>query len=127
MTRILRRIVHNWPLKLAAVGLATLMYSGLALSQNTQSYAGPHPGPVHQSPSNAVVLPRIPAPVDTIRYFAPTGVPVAASSFLATIDLAAVEGKTGVVNAPDRGQHARLAGSASSATTRSSSRSSWTS
>ena len=34
------RIVHNWPLKLAAVGLATLMYGGLALSQNTPDVPG---------------------------------------------------------------------------------------
>ena len=37
---ILGRIVHNWPLKLAAVGLATLMYGGLAVSQNTQAFSG---------------------------------------------------------------------------------------
>ena len=36
MRRIVGIIVHNWPLKLAAIGLATLMYGGLALSQNTQ-------------------------------------------------------------------------------------------
>ena len=100
MTRILRRIVHNWPLKLAAIGLATLMYSGLVLSQNTQSYEGRIPVQYINSPTNAVVLPRIPAPVNTIRYFAPTGVSVAASSFLATINLAPFEGKTGVLNAP---------------------------
>ena len=44
MRRILGRIVHNWPLKLAAVGLATLMYGGLAFSQNTQTYPRRDPG-----------------------------------------------------------------------------------
>ncbi len=100
MTRILRRIVHNWPLKLAAVGLATLMYSGLVLSQNTQTYDLRVPVQYINSPSNAVVLPRIPLPVNSIRYFAPTGVAVANSSFLATINLAPYEGKTGVLNVP---------------------------
>ena len=72
MTRILRRIVHNWPLKLAAVGLATLMYSGLALSQNTQTYGNRVPVQYINGPSNAVVLPRIPDPITQVRYFAPT-------------------------------------------------------
>ena len=40
MRRIVGIIVHNWPLKLAAIGLATLMYGGLALSQNTQTFPG---------------------------------------------------------------------------------------
>ncbi len=100
MTRILRRFVHNWPLKLGAVGLATLMYGGLALSQNTQTYPDRIPVQYINGPSNAVVLPRIPAPVTSIRFFAPTGVTVAPSSFLATIDLADLAGKTGVVNLP---------------------------
>ena len=30
-----RVIVHNWPLKLAAIGLATLLYGGLVVSQST--------------------------------------------------------------------------------------------
>ena len=46
--RFLRRLFNNWPLKLAAVGLATLMYGGLALSQNTQTLSGPDPGPLRQ-------------------------------------------------------------------------------
>jgi YbbR domain-containing protein len=100
VTRILRRIVHNWPLKLAAVGLATLMYSGLALSQNTQTYDNRVPVQYINGPSNAVVLPRIPDPVTQVRYFAPTGVSVAPSSFLATINLAGFEGKTGLFNVP---------------------------
>jgi YbbR domain-containing protein len=100
VTRILRRIVHNWPLKLAAVALATLMYGGLALSQNTQTYDQRIPVQYINTPANAVVLPRIPPPVTLIRYFAPTGVSVAPSSFLATINLAPFEGKTGVLSVP---------------------------
>ena len=33
-------VVHNWPLKLAAVGLATLLYGGLVLSQSTATLTG---------------------------------------------------------------------------------------
>jgi len=96
--RILGRIVHNWPLKLAAVGLATLMYAGLALSQNTQTYPGIIPVQYVNQPAKTVVLPHTPPPVTLVRYFAPSGVPVAPSSFFATIDLAGVEGRTGVVS-----------------------------
>ena len=96
MRRLVGRIVHNWPLKLAAVGLATLMYGGLALSQNTQTYPGVIPVQYVNQPTRTVVLPRTPPPVTLVRYFAPSGVPVATSSFLATIDLAGLEGKVGV-------------------------------
>ena len=99
MRRILGRIVHNWPLKLAAVGLATLMYGGLALSQNTQTYPGNVPVRVINQPPDTVLL-AAPEPVKTIRYFAPSGVPVAASSFVATVDLEGVVPKDGLATAP---------------------------
>ena len=43
MTRALRFILHNWPLKLAAVALASLLYGGLVLSQTTQPFTDPVP------------------------------------------------------------------------------------
>ena len=88
MRRILRRLLNNWPLKVAAVGLATLMYGGLALSQNTQQYTGGIQVQPVNVPPDTFILTR-PEPVTTIRYFAPSGVPVAASSFVATVDLRA--------------------------------------
>lgn len=98
MRRILGRIVHNWPLKLAAIGLATLMYGGLALSQNTQTFIGVVPVRYVNEPPNTVVLPATPQPVTQVRYFAPPGVQVATSTFLATIDLSGQAGKVGVVS-----------------------------
>ena len=98
MRRLIGRIVDNWPLKLAAVGLASLMYGGLALSQNTQTYQGVIPVRYVNQPADTVVLPSTPLPVTQVRYFAPTGVQVATSSFLATIDLSGQEGKVGVVS-----------------------------
>jgi YbbR domain-containing protein len=104
--RILGRLVHNWPLKLAAVGLATLMYGGLALSQNTQIYPGDLQVQVIKQPPDTVILSTLP-PVTTIRYFAPSGGLAANSSFLATVDLANLAGKTGIfsvridVSSPD--------------------------
>jgi YbbR domain-containing protein len=76
------------------------MYGGLALSQNTQTWDQRVPVQYINGPSDAVILPRIPDPVTQIRYFAPSGVSVATSSFLATIDLTGYEGKTGVFNVP---------------------------
>ena len=98
MRRFLGIIVHNWPLKLAAIGLATLMYGGLALSTNTQTFPGVIPVRYVNEPRDTVVLPSTPQPVTSVRYFAPTGVQVATSSFLATIDLSGQEGKVGVVS-----------------------------
>lgn len=98
MRRLLGRIVHNWPLKLAAVGLATLMYGGLALSQNTQTYQGVIPVRYINEPPDTVVFPSTPPPVTQIRYFAPSGVLVATSTFLATIDLSGLENRAGVVS-----------------------------
>ena len=98
MRRILGRIVHNWPLKLAAVGLATLMYAGLALSQNTQTYQGVIPVRYINEPPRTVVFPSTPPPVTSVRYFAPSGVSPATSTFLATIDLSGLDNRVGVVS-----------------------------
>jgi YbbR domain-containing protein len=97
--RILGRVVHNWPLKLAAIGLASLLYGGLALTQNTQTYVGIVPVRVVNQPRDTVLLAN-PAPVTSIRYFAPSGVPVAASSFVASVNLEGVVPKDGLATAP---------------------------
>jgi len=85
--RLIGVIVHNWPLKLAAIGLATLLYGGLVLSQSTLEFNGVVPvKPVNQ-PDDTFLL-TVPEPVTTIRYFAPSGVRPIATTFTATIDLA---------------------------------------
>ena len=89
MRRLFARIVHNWPLKLAAVGLATLMYGGLAVSQNTQAFSGVVPVRVENQPAGTVLLTR-PDPVILVRYYAAPNVPVATSTFRATVDLSDV-------------------------------------
>ena len=86
MRRLLHRFIHNWPLKLAAVGLATLMYGGLAVSQSTQVYPGVIPVLVVNQPDRTFILTR-PEPVTQVRYFAPSGVLVGTSTFSATVDL----------------------------------------
>jgi YbbR domain-containing protein len=72
------------------VGLATLMYGGLAVSQNTQAFSGVIPVRVENQPPGTVLLSR-PEPVTQIRYYAPPDVPVATSTFRATVDLSDVQ------------------------------------
>ncbi len=89
MRRILRIVTHNWPLKVAAVLLATLLYAGLVLSQNAQIWRGHVPITALRQPVDAYLLTTLPD-VTNIRYFAPTdvGSRLNPSSFTATIDLA---------------------------------------
>lgn len=89
VTRLLRVIVHNWPLKLAAVGLATLLYGGLVLSQSTLEFHGVIPVTVQNQPDETFLLTAV-EPVTTVRYFAPSGVRPIATTFTAVIDLSAV-------------------------------------
>src|SRR4051812_42119373 len=76
------------------------MYGGLALSQNTQTFPGVIPVRYINEPEKTVVVPSTPRPVTEVRYFAPTGVQVVTSSFVATIDLSGLEGKIGIVSVP---------------------------
>ena len=91
MTRALRLITHNWPLKLGAVALATLLYGGLVVSQSS----APFPGTVQihalNPPAGAIVLTNLGA-VSGIRYVAPPdlGLRIDSESFEATVDLAGI-------------------------------------
>ena len=92
MTRALRFILHNWPLKLAAGGLATLLYGGLVLSQTTQPFTDPVPIKNPNPPANVIVLSNL-GSVTRITYVAPPdlGLRVDSSTFAASIDLTNVE------------------------------------
>ena len=70
MRRFLVRVVHNWPLKLAAIGLATLMYGGLVLSESTQTFNGDIAVVPNGQPADTFLL-TVPPHVTVIRYFAP--------------------------------------------------------
>ena len=100
MTRLLGIIVHNWPLKLAAIGLATLLYGGLVLSQSTATLTGVVPVDVRDQPPDTQLLKTI-RPVTEIRYFAPSGVRPIESDFEAWVDLSDVEPGTGPTQRPD--------------------------
>ncbi|HEY3522253.1 MAG TPA: CdaR family protein [Candidatus Limnocylindrales bacterium] len=88
MRRVLAIVVHNWPLKIAAVLLATLLYSGVVLSENVQSFAGSIPIQPFRQPANAVIVGNLPS-VTNVRYVAPRDVAgrLSRDGFRATIDL----------------------------------------
>jgi YbbR domain-containing protein len=88
MTRYLRFVVHNWPLKLAAILLATLLYGGLVLSQTTQDFTGNVPIQVANAAGDVIVLTN-PGAVTRVRYVAPPdlGLRIDSTAFRATVDL----------------------------------------
>lgn len=99
MNRVVGFFVHNWPLKLAAIGLATLLYGGLVLSQTTQTFSRAVPIGIENPPSDVIVLSNL-GDVTRIRYVAPpdAGLRIDADSFRATVDLASVEPTGGPVS-----------------------------
>ncbi len=88
MRRVLAIVVRNWPLKIAAVGLATLLYAGVVLSENVQSFGGTIPIQPFRQPANAVIVGNLPS-VTNIRYIAPRDLAgrLSRDGFRATIDL----------------------------------------
>jgi len=99
VTRVLGILVHNWPLKLAAIGLATLLYGGLVLSQSTATLTGVVPVDPREQPPGTQLLNTI-RPVTEIRYFSPSGVQPIASDFEAWVDLSDVEPGSGPRSVP---------------------------
>jgi len=98
MTRFLRAIVYNWPLKLGAVGLASLLYAGVVVSQTARTFNGSVPIETADQSSDVVVLSDLGA-VTSIRYVVPDelGLRVDNASFKATVSLANVDPKGGPV------------------------------
>ena len=88
MNRLARLVVHNWPLKVGAIALATLLYAGLVLAQNAQVWSGRIPVTPLRQPVNAVLVGAIPD-VTQVRYFAPVEVAarISTASFSASVDL----------------------------------------
>ncbi len=84
-------VLHNWPLKVGAIVLASLLYVGLVASQDSNTLQGPIPIAIDHRPANTVVTNTI-RDVDQIRYIAPAGVPrQRVGDFLVTIDLSNVQ------------------------------------
>jgi len=88
MTRILGRVIHNWPLKLGAVALATLLYAGLVISTNAKVFPVSIPIEATGVTSEVTILSDLGA-VREVRYLAPEdlGLRLDSSNFRATVDL----------------------------------------
>jgi YbbR domain-containing protein len=89
--RVVGFVFHNWPLKLAAILLAALLYAGLIVSASAETFPGRIPIQVLNQPGNAFIIGNL-DDVTSIRYLAlgtsrPT---VTTASFTATIDLSGV-------------------------------------
>jgi YbbR domain-containing protein len=88
--RVTDFLFRNWPLKLAAILLATVLYSGLVLGQNVRTWTGTLPVDTLRPPAGATLL-ADPDPVTQVRYRAPLDVGVVSpASFRATADLSNV-------------------------------------
>ena len=106
LERAIRRavglVVHNWPLKVAAIVLATLLYAGLVASQDSSVIQGPIVVTVQNRPPGTVITNQL-RDVDAIRYIAPANTPrPRPGDFLATIDLTNVNPDGKPVNVPVR-------------------------
>ncbi len=86
--RVVGLLVHNWPLKVGAVVLASLLYVGLVAMQDSRTFAGPIPVLAVNVPTDTMVTNQLRA-LDDIRYVAPADLGrLTADDFLATVDLA---------------------------------------
>jgi YbbR domain-containing protein len=100
VSRALALVVHNWPLKLAAIALATLLYVGVVLTQDVQRWTNRVPITPQSLAPDAVLVSITPSEVTEIRYIAPSGVQVGAGTFTATVDLSAVDPSVGSAIVP---------------------------
>ena len=99
MTRALRLVTHNWPLKLGAIALATLLYGGLVVSQATEVFPGSVQIGVDHPGTNVIVMSQL-GSVGRIRYVAPPdlGLRIDSDSFRASVDLAGIVPSGGPVS-----------------------------
>lgn len=89
-------VVRNWPLKIAAILLATLLYAGLIVSASAETFRGSIPIQVLNQPEETFILGTL-DDVTSVRYISVGGdrPALSSASFTATIDLADVEAVAG--------------------------------
>jgi len=94
--RALSFVTRNWPLKVGAVALATVLYAGLVLSQNARTWSGQVPIEPLNQPPGAFLLDD-PGVVTLIRLYAPPDLAslITSQDFQATIDLAGMAATSG--------------------------------
>lgn len=96
MTRLLGFVVHNWPLKLAALGLATLLYGVIILTQDARQIPVTVPIESQNQSPELVVVSNL-GEVRDIRYLASDDVPVDSGTFRAVVDLRGVAPRAGTI------------------------------
>ncbi|MEX1335625.1 MAG: CdaR family protein [Candidatus Limnocylindrales bacterium] len=96
MSLISRLLFSYWPLKVTALGLAVVLYMGVAISESTRTFEGPIPIEVLNAPSGGALLDD-PGVVESIEYRASDEVAEALTrdSFRASIDLSSVQPRPG--------------------------------
>jgi YbbR domain-containing protein len=96
MIRAIQSVVHNWPLKVGAVALATLLYAGLVVSSSAKLFEGSVPIEATGVTSEVTILSDLGA-VREIRYLAPDdlGLRLDSASFRATVSLDEVDPPSG--------------------------------
>jgi YbbR domain-containing protein len=100
LTRVVRFLVRNWPLKLAALAFATLLYATVVVAQNQRSINVSVPVSAINQPAGVFVLSNLDS-VTQIKFFAPQDTPpLDSSSFRATVDLSNVNPKARRVSVP---------------------------
>jgi len=99
--RLLGIVTHNWPLKVAAVVLASLLYAGFVVSQSVREFNGTIPITPLNIPADARMATNLPA-VTSVRYLSISdpGAIASTDSFQATVDLANVDPDAGPTSVP---------------------------
>ena len=86
IVKVVRFIVHNWPLKIGAVLLASILYVGMVALQTTAQWPGSVAIEVVNQPADAYLISPL-QEVTKIRYIAPPDVQISQATFRATVDL----------------------------------------
>ena len=92
MTRLIGAIVYNWPLKLMAIALATLLYAALVIAQNQQSKDVSVPIDAANKPVSTIIIGTL-GEVTQVRYLIrdQANVTVTSANFSASVDLAQIQ------------------------------------
>ncbi|HET7029253.1 MAG TPA: CdaR family protein [Candidatus Limnocylindrales bacterium] len=92
MNRVVGAIVYNWPLKLAAIALATLLYVGLIFSENVQTRDVSIPINAVGKSTGTILIGEL-GEVTNIRYFVAdqANVTITSANFTAVVDLTQVQ------------------------------------
>ena len=98
--RVVGVFVHNWPLKVAAIVLAALLYVGLVATQASATFPGPIAIVPVNRPAGTVITNQL-RPVDEVRYIAPADLGrLTADDFIATVDLSNLQPTGGPASVP---------------------------